>query len=110
MNLRIVLTLATILAATSACGDQPTVEEAVRSSLTPYCEKLQSCFPEAFMATHMTVTQCVQTGVDSVSASDLDRPSACNAAELDACVADIPNISCAASMDATNLPSSCAKC
>src|SRR5262245_59259532 len=96
-----------------ACSsdDNPTVEANMRKFFPAYCDKLSTCFVDEYKAAYPNgQSQCVQTAVDAIPAGDRGKQSACSQSEIDTCIQDAKNMSCAATLSASTLPSSCKKC
>ncbi len=96
----------------AACG--PTVEEAAKEFLPPFCEKFRTCNQAAFDRAYPTIDACVQKGISGIASDDLKKRSACNDEELDVCKSDIQKLDCSNPMfqtgDTSQLPASCKGC
>jgi hypothetical protein len=98
----------TFLFVLTACSSNPSSTDAAKQFGNSYCEKLQSCFGSDFATAFPNgVGDCVQQ-VESRAQSNAQ--AACSQDELNACTTDISNMSCAASLSQSSMPTSCSKC
>jgi hypothetical protein len=93
------------------CGEIITVQEAAEQFGEEYCQKLQSCFGEAFLVVYPSgVNECTDTVLASFSAADLEKTASCTQSELDVCMDEVRALMCTATPDDLELPSSCGEC
>jgi hypothetical protein len=99
----------TACAAALALAGCLSAQDAAEQWANPYCQRLQSCFPEEFPQTYPGgVDECV--GQQILGTSVNTNSAGCSASTLNSCVSDVKSLACADVLADQAVPTSCDTC